>query len=179
MDTRKLIKFIPQQYLAAASGAATNERIKFAINIALVVGLYIGVLYLPILSFSGQGGQSLSDVLWYVVVGGADRSYWLTVAPARYVGAAGTLLILFIAFAAPIAGVILSNHIRTFGGGAVAAICLIALLPLVRPLATGIVDAMAYGLPIAILYLIAVMGWEGYNALRERGRAGPVTKPQT
>ena len=177
MDASKLIKFIPQQYLGAASGAATDKRIRFAIKIALVVGLYIGVLYLPVLSFSGQGGQSLSDVFWYVVVGGADRSYWLSVAPAHYIGAIGILLALFIALAAHVAGVALSDHLRTFGGGLVAAICLIALLPLVRPLATGILDAMAYGLPIAILYLIAVMGWEGYDALRGQGRAEPVVEP--
>lgn len=179
MDAGKLIKFIPQQYLGAASGAATDKRIRFAIKIALVMGLDIGVLYLPVLSFSGQGGQSLSDVFWYAVVGGADRSYWLSVAPAHYIGAIGTLLALFIALAAHIAGVALSDHLRTFGGGLVAAICLIALLPLVRPLATGILDAMAYGLPIAILYLIAVMGWEGYDALRGQRGAEPVVEPLT
>ena len=161
MDIGKLNKFVnlsPQRYLGAGSDKAIEKLVK----LALVAGLYIGILYLPVLSFSAQGGQSLSDVLWYAVVGGMDRSYWLTAAPVHYFGAVAALILLFIALAAHIAGLILQDPLRTFGGGAIAAICLVALLPLARPLASGMLDAMAWGLPIAILYLAAVMGWEGY-----------------
>ena len=167
-------RYTPQRYRGADSFETAHKLTRLAIKLALVAGLYIVILYLPILRFSGHGGQSLSDVLWYAVVGGMDRGYWLAVAPARYIGAVGTCLLLCVALATHIAGIAFSDHRRTFGAGVTVSVCLIALLPLIRPLAAGTLDAMAYGLPIAVLYLAVIMGYEGYNA-RFMGNVGRIS----
>ena len=134
-----------------------------AINATLILGLYAGILWLPILNFSGHGDQSLSDVAWYLVVDGIDRGYWASVALIGFLGAIGTVGALFVALAVQMTGIVINDRRKTVGSGIAAVLCLIALPPLFRPLSTGMLGAAAYGLPVAILYVVAVMVWIRYG----------------
>ena len=144
-----------------------NNTVIFEIAAKVLVAAiaWFAMHHLPAIILEGQGGKSLTELLWYAFTG-VDSGFWRSVSLVSYGITILTVLAVIVSMVIHAVGFAYSDSGMTIGGGAIALIGLIILLFSTRAVASTIVlVAMpSYGWFLTVAYIIASVVWESYGA---------------